>query len=69
VSKNPEFKAIAYDIAMHISAMKPENIEELLTQDFIKDSDKKIVDLVNGAIQKFGEITEIRRFARFSVSE
>lgn len=69
VSKNPEFKSLAYDIAMHIAAMKPEDVAELLEQPFIKSPDQKIRDLVNGAVQKFGERTEIRRFTRFSVSE
>ncbi len=69
VSKNPEFKAIAYDIAMHVAAMKPSDVPELLEQAFIKNPEQKIIDLVNGAVQKFGERTEIRRFARFSVSE
>ncbi|CAN5132364.1 translation elongation factor Ts [soil metagenome] len=112
VAKNPEFKAIAYDIAMHIAAQNPkylkrEDISEedrakvsetfkeevkdkpaemqekilqgkvdsyfgdkvLLDQPFIKNPDQKIQDLVNGAVQKFGERTEIRRFIRFSVSE
>lgn len=41
----------------------------LLEQPYIKNPDQKIKDLVNGAVQKFGERTEIRRFARFSVSE
>lgn len=41
----------------------------LLEQPFIKNPDQKIQDLINGAVQKFGERTEIRRFARFSVSE
>lgn len=112
VSKNPEFQAIAYDIAMHVAATNPkylkrEDISEadkekvaetlkeevkdkpadmqekilrgkvdsyfadkvLLDQPYIKNPDQKIQDLVNGAVQKFGERTEIRRFVRFSVSE
>lgn len=112
VGKNPEFKQIAYDIAMHVAASnptylkrediseadrakvaetfrsevadKPKDMQEkilggkidayfadkvLLEQSYIKNPDQKIIDLVNGAVQKFGERTEIRRFARFSVSE
>lgn len=69
VAKNPDFKAVAYDIAMHIAAMKPEDIGELLDQPFIKDPSQKIGDLINGAVQKFGERTEIRRFVRFSSQE
>jgi elongation factor Ts len=112
VAKNPEFKAIAYDIAMHVAATNPkylkrEEISEadrskvsetfkaevadkpadmqekilagkvdsyfadkvLLDQPFIKNPDQTIQDLVNGAVQKFGERTEIRRFTRYSVAE
>ncbi|OGD66844.1 hypothetical protein A2442_02320 [Candidatus Campbellbacteria bacterium RIFOXYC2_FULL_35_25] len=39
----------------------------LLEQSFIKDSEKTIKDLVEGAIQKFGEKTEVARFVRFSI--
>ncbi len=38
----------------------------LLDQPYIKDETKTIRDLVNGAIQKFGERVEVARFARFS---
>lgn len=67
VAKNPEFKAVAYDIAMHIAAMKPEDTTELLEQPFIKDSSQTINDLIAGAVQKFGERTEVGRFTRYSV--
>lgn len=39
----------------------------LLDQAFIKNPDLTIRQLVEGAIQKFGEKTEIARFSRFSV--
>jgi elongation factor Ts len=67
VAKNPEFKALAYDIAMHTAAMNPENTAELLEQAFIKDGSKNISDLINGAVQKFGERTEIGQYKRFSI--
>jgi elongation factor Ts len=69
VSKNPEFQAVAKDIAMHVAAMNPVDTGELLDQEFIKDPSKKIGDLVNGAVQKFGERTEIAKFTRFAVGE
>ncbi len=61
---------------------KPENIKEqiikgkldayfgektLLEQPFIKNSDKKVRDLLDEAVQKFGERTEITKFQRFSI--
>jgi len=67
VAKNPEFKAVAREIAMHAAAMNPSTNEELLKQPFIKDPSKTIADLINGTVQKFGERTEIGRFTRFSV--
>lgn len=63
-------------------ADKPENIREqiltgkvdaylkhsvLLEQDYIKDPEKNIKDLLDAATQKFGERVEVGRFARFSV--
>jgi len=68
VAKNEEFKSLARDIAMHVAAMNPADVTELLDQPFIKSPEKSIKDLVNGATQKFGERTEVRRFTRFSVS-
>ena len=39
----------------------------LLTQSFIKNPDQTIQDLINEAIQKFGERIEVVRFKRFEV--
>ncbi len=41
----------------------------LLEQAFIKDSDKKVEDVLNELISKIGENLVIRRFARFEVGE
>lgn len=61
---------------------KPEDIKEkiiegkldahfgekvLVEQAYIKDADKKIQDLLDEAIQKFGERTEVTRFVRFAI--
>ena len=68
VAKNPEFKGVARDIAMHIAAMNPADTAELLEQPFIKDPEQKIGDLINNTVQKFGERTEVGRFVRFSLN-
>lgn len=41
----------------------------LLDQEYIKDPSKTIGDLIQEAIQRFGEKVEIARFARFGVLE
>jgi elongation factor Ts len=111
VANNEDFKKLARDIAMHISALDPqflkmEDIDShsmvmatemlekeigdkpaemkakiiegklsaywservLLEQSFIKNPELKIKDLITGAVQKFGEKTELSRFVRFSIS-
>lgn len=116
VAKNEDFKKLAYDIAMHVAALrpkfltvaeiteedkakakaffaeevektmagKPEAIKEkalqgkldvyfkemvLIDQPYVKNADVTVGDLVRGAVQKFGENTEIVRFARFAVGK
>lgn len=41
----------------------------LVYQPFIKNPDVTIGDLVKGAVQKFGENTELRRYSRFAVGK
>lgn len=41
----------------------------LLDQNFIKDPDKKVGDLLNDLIAKIGENIKIRRFVRYEVGE
>ncbi|MFA6536128.1 MAG: elongation factor Ts [Candidatus Paceibacterota bacterium] len=110
VSGNEEFKTLARDLAMQVTASNPEFVKKeditaearakvaevfaaevankpeamrekilqgkldayfadkiLLEQDYIKNPDLKIRNLVETAVQKFGEKIEIARFARFSV--
>jgi elongation factor Ts len=68
VSKNPEFKALADEIAMHITAMNPADVEELLAQPYIKDPSLTIDALIKNYVQKFGERIQIVRFSRFATN-
>jgi elongation factor Ts len=81
VANNEEFKKIARDIALQVSATSPKFLKAdeagadaepeavLLTQPLIKNPEITITNLIQGAIQKFGENIELSRFVRFSVSE
>ncbi|MEI6396748.1 MAG: elongation factor Ts [Candidatus Taylorbacteria bacterium] len=112
VANNEEFKTMARDIAMHITATnpkfitaaevtdadkkiagevfakevegKPEAMKEkilqgkldtyfaemvLVNQPFIKNPDMTIQNLIDGAVQKFGEKMAVGRFQRFKVLE
>ena len=67
VAKNREFKQLADDLAMQVAAFNPASTDELLAQNFVKDQSLTIAGLIQSAVQKFGEKTEIRRFSRFEV--
>ncbi|OJI09257.1 MAG: translation elongation factor Ts [Candidatus Vogelbacteria bacterium CG10_big_fil_rev_8_21_14_0_10_49_38] len=66
VAKNADFKQLADDLAMHLAAMNPADVAELLTQPFVKDPGLSVEDLLKSFVQKFGERIEIARFARLS---
>jgi elongation factor Ts len=67
VAKNEEFKNLAHDIAMQVTAMNPANLEELLEQSFIKNPEKKISDLITEATAKLGEKIELKKIIRFEI--
>lgn len=67
VSRNELFEKLSHDIAMHIAAMAPENIEALLSQPYIKNDKETIQDLLTAASLTFGERLEIKRFARYEL--
>lgn len=67
VAKNEEFMAVAKDLCLQIAAMNPEKVDDLMEMEFIKDSGKKIKDLVTGLVAKFGENIKIGRFTRFEI--
>lgn len=67
VGKNDEFKALAYDIAMHICAMNPESREDLMIQSFIKDASLTIQGRLDAAVSKFGENVQLVDYVRYSI--
>lgn len=67
VAKNEEFQNMARDIAMQITAMNPADVEELMKQEFVKDSSMTIATLVKSLSGKIGEKMEVKRFERYSL--
>jgi len=67
VARNPMFKALAHEIAMHIAAMSPSDTAVLAGQAFIKDEGKTVGEVVDEATGRFGENIKIGNFARFEL--
>ncbi len=84
VSRLPEFKELAHQLAMQVVAMTPQYVDRsqmpvedsrdpdevcLLQQPYIKDNARVIQDLVTDLSARVGEHILVRRFARFALGE
>lgn len=69
VAKTDEFKELVKDLTLHIAASEPEDIDELLDQEFVKDPSKTVGDIVKEANAKLGENIVVRRFSRMALGE
>jgi elongation factor Ts len=69
VARNELFKKLADNLAMQVASMNPKNTKELESQEFIKDPNKKISDLVKEVITKTGENVRIGRFSRIEIGK
>ncbi|MBP6882060.1 MAG: translation elongation factor Ts [Candidatus Levybacteria bacterium] len=67
VARTEEFKNLAKEIGMQVSAMDPETVEELLKQEYIRDSSQTIDALIKSVIGKLGENITLRDFKRFAI--
>lgn len=67
VARNPLFSELSHELCLHITAMDPQTVEELLNQPFIKDQSLTIGALLAGYIAKIGENIKISRFSRFAL--
>ena len=69
VARNDLFKNLSHEVAMQIASMNPQNKEDLLKQEYIRDSSKTIEELVKETIAKLGENITIGRFSRIEVGK
>jgi len=67
VAQHEDFVDLTKEICLQVAAMNPETVEDLLKQEFIKDSSKTIEDMIKTLIAKFGENMKLTRFARFEI--
>lgn len=67
VTSNELFQKFGDNVALQIASMKPENTDELMKQDFIKDPSKTIEELLKEVKAKTGENAKIGRFYRLEV--
>lgn len=69
VVKTEDFKQLAHEISLQIASMRPESVEELLKQEYIRDNSQTINDLIKTVIGKLGENIQVGRFERIGLGE
>jgi len=69
VARNELFQQLADNFAIQIASMNPKNEEELLQQEFIKDSSKTMESLMKEVIAKTGENVRLGRFFRIEIGK
>jgi elongation factor Ts len=67
VVRSEPFQALAHDIVMHIAAMAPERVEDLLVQPFVKDPTKTVEALITETSAKVGENIRVKNFYRMEI--
>lgn len=68
VARNEDFKNFVHNLSLQISAMAPSNVEELMTQPFVKDESQTVGQLLSALTSKLGEKLVIKRFVRYEIS-
>lgn len=65
VAKNQEFRTFVEDVVRQVAEKNPKDVEELLAQISITETDKTVQEVLVNKIATIGENMSIRRFARF----
>lgn len=55
VAKTDDFQNLGKEIAMQVASMKPQNVEELMKQEYLRDSSKTIEEMIKLISGKTGE--------------
>ena len=69
VAQNAEFRNFVEEIAKQVALKNPNNVEDLLEQDSIENSGKKVSEVLIEKVSKIGEKLSIRRFTRFETTD
>ena len=69
VAKTSDFKNLAHELSLQIASMNPASVEELLTQEYIRDVTLTVDQLIKSVSAKLGENIQVGRFERIALGE
>ena len=62
VAKTDDFLKLGKELALQVASMQPESVEILLEQEYVRDSSKKVSELILEVVGKLGENVVITDF-------
>lgn len=69
VARTEDFKNLSHELALQIASMNPSSVEELLSQEYIRDNSLNIDQLIKSVVGKVGENIQVGRFERVALGE
>ncbi|MBI2086310.1 translation elongation factor Ts [Candidatus Daviesbacteria bacterium] len=69
VARTDDFKNLAHELSLQIASMNPSSLEELLSQEYVRDNQQTVDQLIKSVIGKVGENIQVGRFERVALGE
>jgi elongation factor Ts len=66
-SSSEAFRNFAHNIAMHIAAMNPSSVDDLLQQGYYRDPDQRVSEILLECVAALKENVTIKKFSRYEV--
>lgn len=67
VARTAVFQNLGKELTLQIASMDPASVPELLEQEYIREPEKKVADLVGAASGTLGENVRVERFIRYGI--
>lgn len=67
VARTDDFKNLGHEIALQIASQNPSSVEDLLSEEYIRDGTQTIDQLIKSATAKLGENIQVGRFERIAL--
>jgi elongation factor Ts len=67
--RTEQFQTLVRDTALHIAALAPTTLEQLLAQPFVKDTSHTVAEMYETASSTLSERIAVTRFIRWSTQD
>lgn len=69
VARTKDFKNLAHELVLQIASMNPSSVEELRSQEYIRDNTQTVGELIKSVSGKLGENIQLGKFERIALRE